>query len=188
MLGKGQKDLTGCLSRKKLNEDLETEIARAMRYEKTLSILLIAIEWLKKPGDAHGKVKGDELLKRMVTILPGSVRVVDKVYHYAADEMVILLPESDKVEALSTAKRLQKTIVQRGIKEEKENRPDREVTVSIGIASYPWDKNSADELLKAAHSALDRARQSAGNGICYLDFNFEMSNSDSEPVYRFSSV
>lgn len=159
-------NLTGCYNRKKLDEDIEAEIARARRYEKPLSLFMIDVDWLRKYNDFHGHSMGDLLLKKIAGILRRNVRNIDKVYRYGGEEFVILLPETDKWKALTVARRLHKIIGEREFGGERESQPNKRVTVSIGMASYPWDGNHKDELFKSADNALYRAKQSGRNTVC----------------------
>ena len=161
--------LTGCFNRRKLRSDMKTELARASRYENPISLLMIDIDWFKKYNDIHGHAKGDELLTKMANIFMDNARVVDRVYRYGGEEFIILLPETDKVQALSSAKRLQALVEKTPFEGEKESQPNEKVTVSIGVVSFPWDATFQDELLKIAHSALQKAKQAGKNRICYFD-------------------
>lgn len=153
----------GCFNRTKLEEDLEGEIARAKRYERPLSFLMIGIDWFKEYNDFHGDTKGNELLKKIVDIFTRNVRNTDKVYRYGREEFVILLPETEQENVMVVAKRLQKAIEQEQFEGEQESQPNKSITVSIGVASYPWDGNSKSEMLESAENALDRAKQAGGN-------------------------
>lgn len=161
--------LTGCFNRKKLDEDMKVELARASRYENPISLLMIDIDWFKKYNDFHGQAKGDELLTKIASIFMDNARAVDRVYRYGGEKFIVLLPETDKVQALSSAKRLQALVEKATFEGEKESQPDEKVTVSIGVVSFPWDATFQDELLKIVHSALCKAKQGGQNRICYFD-------------------
>jgi len=152
--------LTGCFNRKKLDDDLEDEVARAKRYRRPLSFLMIAVDSLKEYNDYHGHRKGDELLKKMADIFTRSVRNIDKVYRYGPEKFVILLPETTEENALLVARRLKNTIEQVRFEGEQESQLNKKITISIGVASYPWDGEGKAELLRSAASALDRAEES----------------------------
>ena len=157
--------LTGCHNRRKFEADLEEEIARAKRYERPLSFLMIDIDWFKKYNDIHGHSKGDELLKEIAKLFVGKVRDTDKVYRYGGEVFVIMLPETDQEKALLVANRIQKAVEQKQFAGQKESQPDGELTVSIGVASYPWDGNSKNELLESADTALRHAKRSGRNCV-----------------------
>jgi len=158
-------DLTGCLNRNKLEEDLEAETNRARRYGRPLTLLIVDIDWFKKYNDCHRQAKGDELLKKLAGILTGNLRNTDRVYRYGGEEFAILLPETNKENALVVAERLQETIEQEEFEGETVSQPDKKITVSIGVASYPNDGNFKDELLEFAEAAMRQAKQAGRNCV-----------------------
>jgi diguanylate cyclase (GGDEF)-like protein len=158
-------DITGCLNRRKLAEDIEAEIARAKRYEKQLSLLLMDVEWSNRPAASQEQTKSDELLKETVELLGSTVRVVDKFYRYGGSELVIVLPETGKEKALFVAKRLQKIVEEEELRENEETRSGEKTIAGIGIASYPEDGNDREELLRSVETALYRAKRSGKNRV-----------------------
>jgi diguanylate cyclase (GGDEF)-like protein len=172
--------LTGCFNRKRFEEDVDGEMARAKRYEKPLSLLMVDIDWFKNYNEFHGDFLGDTVLKKVAEICKINLRVIDKVYRYGGEEFIILLPETGKWRALSVAKRLHKIIEQERFEGEKDSQPDKRITVSIGVASYPWDGHCIEELLGSVESALDRAKHSGKNTVCAFD-PVGVSASISEP-------
>jgi diguanylate cyclase (GGDEF)-like protein len=155
--------LTGCFNRKKLDEDLEIEVARARRYHRPLSLLMIVVDWVKKYSDVHGCAARDELLKKMAGICRRNVRMVDGVYRYGGEEFVILLPETAEENALLAVRRIKRTIERESSKGKQEIQPNKKIVVSVGVASYPWSGEDKDELLRAAAFSLYRARQLGRN-------------------------
>ena len=174
--------LTGCFNRRKLDEDIEAEIVRARRYERPLSLLMIDVDWFKNYNDFHGHIKGDELLKKMVGLFERNMRASDSLYRYGGEEFTVLLPETPKAEALFAASKLKKVIEKEQFEGEKESQPDGRVTVSIGVASYPWDGNDGLELLRSADSELCRAKQIGRNKVCAVDMGGDKC--DPQPVFK----
>jgi diguanylate cyclase (GGDEF)-like protein len=97
-------------SRQSLMEVLDDEIARAKRYVKPLSLLLISIDWNAKGGPAPDEEERESFIRQMVGLFTRNVRAIDRIYLYQDGVFAVLLPETDKVEALSTAKRLRKIV------------------------------------------------------------------------------
>ena len=161
--------LTGCFNRRKFDVDIVAEIANAKCSEEPLSFLMLDIDWFKKYNDFHGHLKGDELLKKMVNLLTSNLRPFDKAYRYGGEEFTVLLPSTEKKIALLTAERLCKTIEQEQFEGEKESQPAGEVTVSIGVASFPADANDVQSLIEAADSALYKAKESGRNRVCSFE-------------------
>ncbi len=161
--------LTACYNHRVFDEDIEAEMARARRYENPLSVLIIEIDWLKRYRESHGRFMGDMLLKKIATICKNNVRIIDKVYRFSDEQFVVLLPETGKWRGLSVAKRLHKLIEQGRFEGEETGQPNKKVTVSIGLASFPWDGHYQDDLLKSAKAALDRAKYAGKNTVRAFD-------------------
>ena len=161
--------LTGCYNRRKFDEDLSVSLARSNRYERPLSLLLVDIDWFKAYNDFHGHPRGDELLKKITALLSGVIRHCDQLYRYGGEEFTIVLPETNKEGAYIVAKRICDRIEQENFDGVRESQPEKRLTVSIGLASLPADANAQDDLIRAADSALYKAKQSGRNTICVIN-------------------
>jgi diguanylate cyclase (GGDEF)-like protein len=158
--------LTGCYNRRKFDVDIVAEIAAAKERNGAASLLMLDIDWFKKYNDHHGHPLGDKLLKEMVSLLRSNTRPFDKTYRYGGEEFAILLPDADKEIALMVAQRLRDAVWREKFEGAEASQPEKKVTVSIGIASYSKDARSAEELIRAADSALYKAKQSGRNRVC----------------------
>jgi diguanylate cyclase (GGDEF)-like protein len=158
-------ELTGSFNRRKLREDLEEELQRAERYNNNLSVLMIDIDWFKEYNDFYGHQKGDELLERLVETISKNIRFNDRLYRYGGEEFVVLLPETDEKEAEDVAEKLRVKIGKKKFVGEKKSQPDKKITISIGIASYPKNGSSSREIIFAADSALYDAKASGRNVV-----------------------
>jgi len=158
-------ELTGCFNRRKLKEDLREELIRSERYNKNLAVLMIDIDWFKEYNDFHGHQKGDKILIRLVRTLSYNIRFSDKLYRYGGEEFVVLLPETDEKEAKEVAEKLRGKIEEKEFEGEEKSQPTKNITISVGIASYPKNGKSSEELISAADSALYLAKSSGKNII-----------------------
>jgi len=158
--------LTNLFNRRKMEEDLRNELERSKRYTRPLSILMIDIDHFKNYNDYHGHQKGDEVLRKIASILRDNVRTIDRVYRYGGEEFLVMLPEIDKEGALACAERLRRKVEQEPFEGEEESQPSGKITISIGVASYPLDGDSIEKLIEAADSALYRAKASGRNRVC----------------------
>ena len=158
--------LTGCYNRWKFDEDLRSTLAACLRYNRSVSLLMIDIDWFKSYNDFHGHPKGDALLKKITDILSQTIRLCDKLYRYGGEEFVVLLPETSREGALLAAKRIHRYVEQQQFEGAQESQPGKRVTISIGIASYPDDGNEEKLLVAAADSALYKAKQTGRNRVC----------------------
>jgi diguanylate cyclase (GGDEF)-like protein len=157
--------LTGCFNRKKFDLDLQAELAQARQEKSEVSLLMIDVDWFKKYNDFHGHPKGDELLKKVVVLLKSHTRPYDRTYRYGGEEFAVLLFNTIKDNATIVANRLQKTIENEEFEGEAESQPDKKITVSIGVASFPKDAKTVIDLIKAADTMLYRAKESGRNRV-----------------------
>jgi len=152
--------LTGLHNRQTLENALSQEFSRAERYHRKLSVLFIDLDSFKEINDRHGHLAGDKMLQHVGRILIRNKRSVDIAARFGGDEFVMLLPDTDKKEALVLAERIRTEINKEIIVFE--NREVR-LTVSGGIATYPDDALSGKGLFKCADNALYQAKHLGKN-------------------------
>jgi diguanylate cyclase (GGDEF)-like protein len=157
--------LTGCYNRRKFDLDIVADFAYARQNKKPLSMLMVDIDWFKNYNDFHGHPQGDKLLKKLVSILTANVRPSDKIYRYGGEEFAMLLSDTGKVKAAYTATRLRE-VIEKGVFAGEESQPDKDVTISIGVATFPADAKDWTALIKAADLALYEAKQTGRNKVC----------------------
>ena len=152
--------LTGVYNRRYFEQRILEELERAARYAGGLAVLMLDIDHFKKVNDEFGHLLGDEVLRQLSTILTQQLRKVDVVCRYGGEEFSILVPQTTGEHALGVAEKLRKVI-------EGWNFPGvpRPVTVSIGVADFPANGATRDELVKAADAALYAAKQAGRNRV-----------------------
>lgn len=158
--------LTECFNRRKFDVDIVAEIANAKQHRDPLSMLMMDIDWFKNYNDFYGHPKGDIALKQVSTTLISNLRPLDHVYRYGGEEFAVLLPDTNRKEALLIAERLRRLIEKEDIEGEKESQPNSQLTISIGVAIFPIDANKESRLIEAADSALYKAKQAGRNKVC----------------------
>jgi diguanylate cyclase (GGDEF)-like protein len=147
---------------------LEIEWKRCLRYNHPISVIFIDIDYFKKYNDAYGHLAGDDCLVQIADILKSSLtRSTDMAVRYGGEEFVILLPETNRNEAVKTANMLLKKIEARGIPHSQSLVNDN-VTVSIGVSSMvPSLRNSSEKLVAEADDALYQAKNNGRNQVQY---------------------
>jgi len=152
-------ELTGFYNRGYFYQRLEEEINRAKRVGRPLSLPVIDFDHLKIINDSYGHLAGDKALKEVSKIIRACIRKVDIPVRYGGDELVIILPETDNISAFQVAERIRKKVA---------NTPflnDIQLTVSIGIATYPKDATRSQALFERADQAMYRAKQKGTNRV-----------------------
>jgi diguanylate cyclase (GGDEF)-like protein len=150
--------LTGIPNRRLLDETVETEVARAMRYGRKLSILMVDLDDLKRINDKDSHQRGDEALQVVARSAREACRQADLVGRFGGDEFVIVTPSTDSAGAALLAERFQAAL------REYSSPSGVPVTVSIGVAE--WDgrvMSDAASLLSAADNALYVAKAAGKN-------------------------
>ncbi|MCX7905336.1 MAG: GGDEF domain-containing protein [Elusimicrobiales bacterium] len=159
-------ELTGLALRRYFNQKFQEEFYRAERFSQNLSVIWLDIDYFKEINDSYGHQIGDLVLIEISNVIKKTLRKIDFPARYGGDEIVILLPQSSELEAMGLAKRLVENI--RSLKIDLSNFGIDKVidlSVSIGIASYPNDAKTMDELLMKADEALYWVKSNGRNGF-----------------------
>ena len=154
--------LTGLFNRRFFDEALEGEINRAQRYDGSFTLIFFDLDNFKKLNDTQGHQAGDLTLKRVAEIMILEKRTEDIACRYGGEELVLILPETQKINALVIAERIRKKL------EEAELEFDGKsfgITLSGGVASYPLDAQDTKSLVHAADIALYQAKENGKNRI-----------------------
>lgn len=150
--------LTALLNRRGFRETFETELERARRGDRSLSVIVGDLDRFKDVNDQLGHAAGDEALRRIGDTLRATKRSWDSAARIGGEEFAILAPDTDEHGAYVLAERLRIEIA-----ELLEPAGAGELTVSFGIVSFPVHGQTAEALLKAADQALYAAKRLGRN-------------------------
>ena len=147
--------LTGLPNRLVLNERLQQEIARADRDSKQLAVFFLDLDRFKNVNDSLGHSAGDELLVKVAKHLSNSIRTTDLVVRMSGDEFVVLITDIDNPDLINMiANKVLKAVDTTSIVAGQSVKS----TASMGIAMYPADAVTPEDLLKYADSAMYYAK------------------------------
>ncbi len=152
--------LTGLHNHRHFQEHLENEIREALRYKKSLSMLMVDIDHFKAINDTYGHPQGDAILKKISEVILQTIRDVDFAARYGGEEFCVLLPNTDVKGAYRIAERLRKNIESLYVDS---NGKVVRFTISIGVAGMPEDARSKDELIGHADEALYFSKENGRN-------------------------
>jgi diguanylate cyclase (GGDEF)-like protein len=147
------------------------ELLRLKRHGGKLSLIMFDIDHFKVINDSHGHSTGDLVLKKIANISHETVREIDVVGRLGGEEFVVLLPQTDKEQAVNIAERLRHTIAEAKVKTETGD--DICFTASFGIATFENQsdelekKSTIDDLLIKADTAMYQAKQNGRNQVHY---------------------
>jgi len=150
-----QDALTGLPNRLLFEQSFDNGLVQAKRHGWGLAVLFIDIDNFKSINDTYGHDMGDKVLIMVADRLKSSVRKVDTISRWAGDEFVCLLME---VKQGAVVTRLAEKMVNRISEAFEFNRTVLSIRVSIGIAIYPADGETADILFKKADTAMYKAK------------------------------
>ncbi len=149
--------LTNTLTRRRMNETCEQELARCRRHGRVMALLAVDLDHFKTINDMHGHQVGDRVLIRFVDTVNTLLRRGDELGRFGGEEFVVLLPEISLPEALLVAERI------RAACQADAGMPP--YTVSIGVASYQSETDTVDSLLGRADAAMYRAKARGRNQV-----------------------
>jgi diguanylate cyclase (GGDEF)-like protein len=144
---------------------LNIEVERERRYKRPLSLLMIDIDNFKSCNDTHGHLIGDVVLQQVGALVKKSTRGCDYVARYGGEEFAVILPETPKQEALVVAERIRASIAEH-LFTTTTGTSIGNITVTIGLASFPEDAQEKRELIDRADKGLYQGKTSGKNRIC----------------------
>ncbi len=154
--------LTGLYNRSYFEEALKSEASRCKRYQTEFSLVFFDLDHFKRINDTLGHQAGDKVLKSVAKLIQTEKRVEDIAFRFGGEEIILMLPETQKYNALILAERIRHKIEYMNLNFEGER---IEVTVTGGIATFPLDTDVATELVECADRALYRAKHQGRNQI-----------------------
>ncbi len=159
--------LTGLYNLRELQRFLEYEMIKSRRYNHPFSLLMIDIDHFKEVNDHYGHRVGDDILHQVAQSLMQNVRGCDLAARYGGDEFTLVLPETPARQACMGADRLRKTVEALSIQavDKEGNSEQITITISVGVAEYPYDANSAEMLVELADTALYQAKHQGCNRV-----------------------
>jgi len=156
-------DCTGLYNARHLFTVLAEEVHRSKRFGYEFSLLFLDLDHFKRVNDAHGHLTGSELLGQVGQCFREHLRLVDATFRYGGDEFVVLLPQTSKQAALHVARRLmavfhsQQWIVGA--------MPPLALRASVGVASYPVDATTPQEIVQRADDMMYRVKEAGRDNI-----------------------
>jgi diguanylate cyclase (GGDEF)-like protein len=152
--------LTGLHNREAFDEALAQELAHAKRHGRPFSLLFMDIDSFKQVNDTHGHQVGDRVLRAVGAMLLSCKRAADLAARYGGDEFLLLLPDTDKEEALVLAERIRARVAGQALEADQPLR----IRLSCGAATFPDDGGDDAALKKYADDALYRSKRGAMPG------------------------
>jgi diguanylate cyclase (GGDEF)-like protein len=161
--------LTGLWNRRKYDETINLEWHRCLRYQRSIALILIDIDYFKQLNDTYGHMAGDECLAKIGETIKNSLsRSTDMAARYGGEEFVVLLTETGKEDAIKIANMLRQKIEALTIPH-RQSSVSSYITVSIGVTfTIPNSNSSLSDLFKVVDKALYQAKAAGRNQVKFL--------------------
>ncbi|OIO02186.1 hypothetical protein AUJ67_03090 [Candidatus Desantisbacteria bacterium CG1_02_49_89] len=153
-------DLTGLYNRRYLNNRLRAMVSEAQAERSRFSVLMMDLDGFKKFNDTQGHQAGDLILQEFARVLREGLRKSDMVARYGGDEMVCILPLTDKFIA--------KTVASKICEQVRKDFSEVKISLSTGIAEYPTDAADDEGLILQSDAAMYRAKAFGGSAVSYF--------------------
>jgi len=152
--------VTGIFNRRYFELRIAEEMARSRRHGLIFSVIMVDIDHFKQLNDDFGHLVGDEVLRQVSSILTQQLRKSDVLSRYGGEEFAIITPETDLDSAQAVSDKLRRVV-------ESWHFPgvERPVTISAGVAEFPAQGGTRDDLVKAADEALYFAKETGRNRV-----------------------
>ncbi|KUO74599.1 MAG: diguanylate cyclase [Desulfosporosinus sp. BRH_c37] len=147
-------NLTGLLNRRAFDQDTEN-----CENSGLYSVIFLDIDNFRDFNNHFGHDIGDNVLRKVGETIKACVRATDRVYRYGGEEITLILMDCDKKNALKMAEKIRLEISQL------DNQAYPQITVSLGVSSYPDDGRYIHEIIVASDKALLKAKQSGKNCV-----------------------
>jgi diguanylate cyclase (GGDEF)-like protein len=155
--------LTKIANRRHFDLTVESEVRKARGYSRSISLAMIDLDNFKNFNDRYGHQAGDRMLINIARILKESVRDTDFVARYGGEEFVIVFPETGNDAAIRVSERIRRAVEVDGVYVKGLGK--KCTTVSLGVATYPYNAQDVAELVYNADKALYRAKQLGKNRV-----------------------
>ena len=160
-------DVTGLYNQRKLYKDLGLLVEQYQKAKDPFCVLFVDIDHFKKVNDSHGHLVGTKLLELVARDVKSILRDTDYSYRYGGDEFVIILTNSDGASGKIVGERLLSKIKSQNYSfEVRQEQREVRLSVSIGVAEFPTDAKSCDEVLAIADRMMYEAKES-GRGLVF---------------------
>jgi len=157
--------LTGLYNHGYFKKFLELEIKRSLRHPYPICLIILDVDDFKAHNDRLGHSAGDSILHRVGQAVRSNIREIDLAARYGGDEFAVVLPYSDSEGTITVAQRIQQAVQCLEISGASGQGPDR-LSISMGIAAYPEDASTAEDLVKKADQMLYQAKKNGKNQFC----------------------
>ena len=151
--------LTGLYNRRYMEDSLDRYVRLAEREGRKVSVIMIDLDHFKRLNDEHGHATGDAVLREAAAAIVGALRETDVACRYGGEEIIVFLPDCSLEDAALKAEQIRERI------EALSGSHGAKVSASLGVSSVPSTSSNSADLVKAADTALYRAKHGGRNQV-----------------------
>jgi diguanylate cyclase (GGDEF)-like protein len=166
--------LTGAFNRRAMESRLAIELHRSQRFGRVFTVAMVDIDHFKKFNDANGHLVGDEVLRSVARKIQAKLRDIDVVARFGGEEFFVIMPETEKKKAHIAMERVRISVASTRLPGA--DGTDIGVSVSVGIAEFPYDGIDAEALIKAADMAMYQSKAGGRNRVTVYDIALATSS------------
>ncbi|MBU3020373.1 diguanylate cyclase [Aestuariibacter sp. A3R04] len=159
-------ELTQLLNRRAGYEQFSRYLALSKRQGQPLSVALFDLDHFKQINDQCGHLVGDKVLKNTASLMAAELRKSDVLLRWGGEEFLLLMPDTDIMHAFKLCERLRRSFSQNAAQCEL---PHQTITLSGGIACYPANGNTIEDIVKCADDAMYKAKNAGRDKVCISD-------------------
>jgi diguanylate cyclase (GGDEF)-like protein len=159
-------EITGLFNQRKLVEDLDLYISRFQHDRNGFALLFVDIDYFKNVNDQFGHVVGSQILIDMAKVVKNQLRSTDLVYRYGGDEFIVLLPRTTIEESKMIALRISEAVKAAEFDIEREEK--YRLSLSVGIAEYPNDADTAKSIIEFADKMMYLSKKSGRGKVFHV--------------------
>jgi diguanylate cyclase (GGDEF)-like protein len=156
--------LTDLYNRRHFQGVIKNEIENAKKNNWKLSLAMSDLDYFKNYNDNNGHLAGDRALKQIARLFKEGIKGSDTAARYGGEEFAIIFPNTTKENCLKVCEKLRESIKSFEFPGE-EKQPNKNFTISIGLATFPDDAALPEELISKADKALYRAKESGRDRV-----------------------
>jgi diguanylate cyclase (GGDEF)-like protein len=159
--------LTSVFNRRAMESRLAIELQRSQRFGRVFTVGMVDIDHFKLFNDANGHLVGDEVLRAVARKIQAQLRDIDVVARFGGEEFFVIMPETEKKNAYKAMERVRSSIASTRLPGA--NGSDIGVSVSVGVAEFPYDGIDAEALIKAADMAMYQSKADGRDRVTVYD-------------------
>jgi diguanylate cyclase (GGDEF)-like protein len=155
---------TGLLNARGIDERAREELARARRFDRPLSLLMVDIDNLRSINNRYGHLAGDAVIVAVAESFKDSLRDYDLCARFGGDEFVIMLPETPANQALEIAERVRASLGNTTLRHDDCDLP---IGISIGVATFGQDDQTLPDLIRRADTGTYASKAAGGHTVSF---------------------